>query len=100
MYYIRPRLFFFFRHLFLFAVVADINLERRGAFRYLVFAASFVLARFGVRRRLNKTFNIYRRLFTFAVGIYIFSFASRRRRRFCFVRHLLNLGDNTLLQIN
>ena len=60
----------------------------------------FVLARFGVRRRLNKTFNIYRRLFTFAVGIFFFSFASRRRRRFCFVRHLLNLGDNTLLQIN
>ena len=70
----------------------------KGTFRYSVFAVIFVEARFGIRPRLDKTV-ISAFLFTFyAFGLFlvsIFFAVRRRRRRFCFVRHLLNLYDNT-----
>ena len=74
--------------LFLFAV-AENNTER--AFGCSIFAVIFVYARFGIRRRLNKTIIgacLYPPL------AFVFCFAIHRRRRFCFVKHRLNLDDN------
>ena len=78
---------------------ANFSVRRRrknlkGAFRYSVFAVIFVQARFGIRCRLEKTITsacLHSMLSSFFISFAI----CRRRRRFCSVRYLLNLHDNT-----
>ena len=88
---IRRRLLLFFRHFF-YVRRSRKKLERRcSVFAFSVF---FVWARFDIRSSLNKTM-IGACLHSSPLEFFFTCFAIRHRRRFCFVRHLLNLYDNT-----
>ena len=60
--------------------------------------SDLVRARSDIRRRLNET-TIDACLYSSPFAFFSFCFDIRRRRRFCFVRHRLNLNENTLLQV-
>ena len=68
--------------------------RRFSVFGIFVIRRDFVYARFGIRCRLEKTITsacLHSMLSSFFISFAI----CRRRRRFCSVRYLLNLHDNT-----